>query len=219
MEDIFPKRKTGILSVPKQVSEEALGILYGCNLFMVLMNGGAHDKLLKFGTDDIRRVRYLRLVAQPMGNCFLETMILESRLWVPLLTDLKRLCLVVKQPLRDGGYYNARSLEEVISEWIAWLEPILRYLARNITKTTIGEVDDNDLVETGELAQKSFPFIYERVQTVTGDRNFSRGDFSWESGYTDDDSGTLLMVVWATIGPISTLTYNATIRHKASRRL
>lgn len=48
MEDIVPKRKTGILSVSRQISEEALNVLYGRNLFIVTVHGGAHDKLLKF---------------------------------------------------------------------------------------------------------------------------------------------------------------------------
>lgn len=53
MEDIFPKRRTGILSVSRQISEEALKVLYGCNLFLVLIHGGAHDNLIRFGTDSI----------------------------------------------------------------------------------------------------------------------------------------------------------------------
>jgi hypothetical protein len=174
-EEIFPKRKIGILSASRQISEEALNVLYGCNLFIVLIHGGAHDKLLNFGTANIRRIRYLRLVAQPMGICYPETMKIDSRLWVPLLTDLNRLCLVAQQPLRAGGYYNAPSLEEDMREWVAWLEPILRYLAKNITKTAMVEIDDNDLVETGELVQKYFPSGYKKVQTVTGDRIFMRG--------------------------------------------
>jgi hypothetical protein len=190
MEDIFPKRTTGILSVSRQISEEALNVLYGRNLFIVLVHGGAHDKLLKFGTANIQRIRHLRLVAQPMGICYPEPMKFDSRLWAPLLTNLRQLCLVVQQPLRARGYYNAPSLEEDMREWVAWLEPILRYLAENITKTTIVGIDDNDLVKTGELVQKCFPSGYEKVQTVTGDKIFMRGEFSWESGYWDDwDNG------------------------------
>ena len=47
MEDIVPRRKTGILSVSRQISEEVLNILYVRNLFVVHVHGGAHDKLLK----------------------------------------------------------------------------------------------------------------------------------------------------------------------------
>jgi hypothetical protein len=188
MEGISLKRKAGILSVSRQISDEALNVLYGCNLFSVLINGGAHEKLLKFGTENISRIRYLRLVAQPMGICYPDTMKINSRLWVPLLTDLNRLCLVTQQPLRGGGYYNAPSLEEDMREWVAWLEPILRYVARNIAKTTIVEIDDNDLVETGELVQKCFSSGYKKVQTVTGDRIFMRGEFEGQFGdYWDGD--------------------------------
>jgi hypothetical protein len=189
IETILRKRKTGILCVSRQISEEALNVLYGRNLFIVLINGGSHDYLLKFGTGNIRRIRYLRLVAQPMGICYSQTMKFDARLWIPLLTDLNRLCLVAQQPLRAGGYYNAPSLEEDMRIWVAWLEPILRYLARNIPKQCIVEIDHNDSVETSELVQKCFTNDYERVQTVTGDRIFMRREFSWESVYWDDDSG------------------------------
>jgi hypothetical protein len=113
-------------------------------------------------------------------------MVFDSRLWVRLLTDLNQLCLAAQQPLQAGGYYNSPSLEE---DMRAWLEPILRFLAKNFTKTTIVGIGDNDLVETGELVRKCFPSGYKKVQTVTGDRMFRRGEFSWESGYWDDDSG------------------------------
>jgi hypothetical protein len=86
VEDIAPKRKTGILSVSRQISEESLNVLYGRNLFIVTVHGGAHNKLLKFGTANIRRIRYLTLVAQPMGICFPEPMEFDSQLWIPLLT-------------------------------------------------------------------------------------------------------------------------------------
>jgi hypothetical protein len=186
-EDIFPIRKAGILSVSKQISEEALNVLYGSNLVMVLINGGAHDNLIRFGTDNIQRIRHLRLVAQPMGICYPETLKLETQLWVPLLTDLNRLCLVAQQPLQARGYYNAPSLEEDMGEWVAWLEPILQYLAGKIAKANIVEIDDNDLVETRELVQKYFSPGYKKVKTITGDRIFMRGAFSWETGYWDDD--------------------------------
>jgi len=62
MEDIIPKKKTGILSVLRQISEEALNVLYGRNLFIITVHGGAHDKLLEFGTTKIWRIRYSRLI-------------------------------------------------------------------------------------------------------------------------------------------------------------
>lgn len=185
----FRKRKTGILSVSRQISEEALNVLYGRNLFIVLVHGGAHNKLLKFGIANIRRIRYLRLVAQPMGIWFPTPVQFDSQLWIPLLTDLSQLCLVLQQPLQARGYYDAPSLEEDMQKWIAWLEPMLRYLARNISDKTIVGVDDNELVETGDVIQKHFHSGYKRVHTVTGDRIFQRGMFSRESGYWDDDDG------------------------------
>lgn len=187
--DVIPKRKSGILGVSRQISEEALQVLYGRSLFIVHVHGGAHNRLLKFGTANLYRIRYLRLVAQPQGICFPDPINFDSQLWIPLLTNLSQLCLVAQQPLRAGGYYNAPSLEEDMREWINWLEPILRYLAHNISGTTIVGIDDNNLVETGQAVQKHFRSGYTNLQTVTGDRIFRKGMFSWESGYWDDDGG------------------------------
>ncbi|KAE8451696.1 hypothetical protein EG329_003153 [Mollisiaceae sp. DMI_Dod_QoI] len=187
-EGIVPKRKTSILSVSRQISEEALNVLYGRNLFIVHIHDGAHRDLLKFGTANLRRIRHLRLVAQPNGVCFPKPIKFDSKLWIPLLTDLSQLCLVVQQPLQARTYYyNAPSLEEDVRKWVAWLEPIIRYLAQNIKETTTVGIDDNDLIETGEVVQKYFCSGYEKVRTVTGDRIFKRGEFSWESGHWDDD--------------------------------
>jgi len=118
-----------------------------------------------------------------MGIFSPEPMKFNSQLWIPLFTDLSQFCLVAQQPLQAGGYYNAPSLEDDMREWVAWLEPILRYLAQNITETIIVGIDDNNLVETGEVVQKCFRSGYTKVQTVAGDRIFKRGMFSWESGY------------------------------------
>lgn len=187
MDWYLPKTKTGILGVSKLISEEALDILYGRHIFTVSVHGGAHRKLLNFGITNLRRIRCVRLVAQPMGVCYPDTLKIDPLFWRPLLTDLNRLSLVVQQPLRAGGYYNAPSLEEDMREWVTWLEPILQYLAGYITKTTIVEVDDNNLMETSQLVHKYFPPGYQKARTVTGDRIFMRGHFSLESGYWDDD--------------------------------
>tara|TARA_R110002003_G_scaffold3252_1_gene25004 strand:- start:259 stop:675 length:417 start_codon:yes stop_codon:yes gene_type:complete len=122
-----------------------------------------------------------------MAICYSETLKIESRLWLPLLTDLNRLSLVAQQPLQVRGYFNAPSLEEDMRELVAWLKPILHYLAGKIATADIVEIDDNDLVETRELVQKYFSPGYKKVKTITGDRIFMRGEFSWETGYWDDD--------------------------------
>jgi hypothetical protein len=116
MGDTILKRKTSVLSVPRQISAEALNVLYGHAIYSSYSFLPPITKLLKFGTANIRRIRYLRLVAQPMGICFPEPMKFDSQLWVSLLTDLSQLCLVVQQPLQARGYYNAPTLEEDMQE-------------------------------------------------------------------------------------------------------
>ncbi|MCJ1236881.1 hypothetical protein MMC14_004863 [Varicellaria rhodocarpa] len=187
MEDIIPKRTTGVLSVSRQISEEALNVLYSRNLFIVNVHGGAYRKLLRFGTANLRRIRHLQLVLQPMGICYPEPMKFDFQLWIPLLAGLSQLCLVAQQPLRAGGYYNASSLEEDMQKYVAWLEPILQYLAQNVPETTIVRIDDGNLMETGRVMETCFHSGYEKVQTETGDRIFERGVFSREGEYWEDD--------------------------------
>ncbi|KAF1812233.1 hypothetical protein P152DRAFT_458624 [Eremomyces bilateralis CBS 781.70] len=99
----------------------------------------------------------------------------------PLLTGLRQLCLVAEQPLEAGAYFDGSTLEQETQIWIEWLGPILRYLAKNMSKTTTVSVDDNDVVETGELMQKCLSPGYNKVQTVTGDEIFLRSQFLEES--------------------------------------
>lgn len=188
-EDIIPKRKASILRVSRQISAEALDVLYGRNLFIAHVHGGAQDELLKFGTPNLKRIRYLRLVAQPMG-CFPKPITFDSQFWIPLLTDLSQFCLVAQQPLPSGRSYHGPIFQENMREWIAWLEPIVRYLAQNISGTTIVAVDDNNLEETRGVVQKYFHSGYRRLQTVSGDIIFERSAFSLEPGYWDNNDGS-----------------------------
>jgi len=185
--DMDWRRKTGILRVSKKISEEALGVLYGRNLFVVNLHAEPHEQLRKFGSQNLRRIRNLCFIAQPMGISYGTPLKLVPDTFLPVLEDLRKLCIVAQQPLEARIYYGAPSLEQDLEEWITWLEPILRDLGNIVAKTTSVEIDDDNRAETSALVKKYFPQGYEKVQTVTGDRIFMRGAFSWESGYWDDD--------------------------------
>ncbi|KAI0377880.1 hypothetical protein F5Y04DRAFT_171137 [Hypomontagnella monticulosa] len=179
MEYVVPK-KTGILCASQQIGQEALNILYGFNTFIIRVHGGAHDKLHKFGASNIQRIRFLKLVAQPMGVCYPVPIKFDSLIWDSLLTDLIQFSLIVQQPLQARGYHGISSLEKEIRIWVTWLTPILRYLAGNIPERTTVGVDDNDLVETDGLMREFFRFGYAKVQTEIGDKIFKRSLLSME---------------------------------------
>jgi hypothetical protein len=161
--DYVPKRKTGILSASRQISEEALNVLYGRNVFYLTIYGDAHSRdahsqILKFGIKNISRIRHLRLIAKPKGSYYRDTMQFDSRIWTPLLTDLNHLCLILHQPLqRANSDYSAPRREADLTKWVACLKSVLGYLAKNVPKTTVVGIDHNDMEETVEVAQICFP--------------------------------------------------------------
>ncbi|KAI2616662.1 hypothetical protein GGS26DRAFT_442817 [Hypomontagnella submonticulosa] len=191
MKYVAPK-KTGILGVSQQISDEALNVLYGFNVFIIRVHGGAHDKLRKFGTSNIRRIRFLKLVAQPMGVWYPEPIKFDSLVWDSLLTDLIQFSLIAQQPLQARGYHEISGLEEEIRVWVTWLGPILRYLAGNIPERITVGVDDNDLVETDGLMRRFFRFGYEKVQTEIGDKIFKRSMLSTEPECYGMDKSVIL---------------------------
>ncbi|KAI8960302.1 hypothetical protein F5Y11DRAFT_330460 [Daldinia sp. FL1419] len=195
-----PLRRTSILRVSRQVSEEALNVLYQRNIFVIHTHADSHDKFLQFGTANIRRIRSLRLVAHPQELGYMEPFQFDPRIWGPLLTDLAHLSLVLQQPWksrrhcdstdRDETFQNR--LEEDLRKWLVWLEPILQFFAGNISEKTTVSIDDNELAETSEIVHKCFRSGYQRVQTEIGDKIFERAppevhDF-WYDDYDMDST-------------------------------
>ena len=179
--------RTGILEVSKAISDEALDVLYGQNAFIVDVHGsGCHD-LLKFGVANLQRIRYLRIVARPMGISYGRVLILDPQLWLPLLEGLLQFCIVAQQPLAARGYPGAPSLKEDLRKWTTWLDPVLEYFSTNLPKTTVVGLDDAGHAETTAMMNRYFDSGYQKVRTITGDLYFERGQYSRESGYWDSD--------------------------------
>ena len=66
------KNKNSIFLLSKQISEEALDILYGDNIFKLYLHGEGEVYLKKNFTEANRqRMRYLLLIAEPNG-CFVR---------------------------------------------------------------------------------------------------------------------------------------------------
>ncbi|KAI0845415.1 hypothetical protein F5Y00DRAFT_246510 [Daldinia vernicosa] len=192
--DTVLRGRTSILCVSKQVSEEALDVLYQRNTFVTHTHADSHDKFLKFGTANILRIRSLRLVTHPHELGYMEPVKFDPKIWCPLLKDLTHLSLVLKQPWKAREHYDSSGskefrnyVEEDLRKWLVWLEPILQYFATNISDRTTVSIDDNELAETSEIVHKCFRAGYQRVQTEIGDVIFERALPSEESDYWYDD--------------------------------
>ncbi|MCJ1471126.1 hypothetical protein MMC07_009774 [Pseudocyphellaria aurata] len=186
-EDFRYERRTGILEVSRALSNEALDVLYGQNIFVVDIHGQGYHKLLKFNVANLRRVHYLRIVARPMGVSYGRPLVFDPQLWLPLLEGLQQFCIVAQQPLVARGYDGAPTLEEDLCEWTIWLDPILKYFSANLPKTTVIDLDDDGRAETTTMMDEHFGPGYQKVRTITGDLCFERGQYSRESGYWDSD--------------------------------
>ena len=185
--DFMYEWRTGILEVSKAISDEALDVLYGQNAFIVDVHGRGYHDLLKFGVANLQRIRYLRIVARPMGISYGRALIFDPQLWLPLLEGLLQFCIVAQQPLAARGYPGAPSLKEDLRKWTTWLDPVLKYFSTNLPKTTVVGLDDDGHAETTAMMDKYFDSDYQKVRTITGDFCFERGQYSRESGYWDSD--------------------------------
>ena len=72
--------RTVILEVSKAISDEALDVLYGQNIFVVSLNAGSYHDLLKFGVANLRHIRYHHIEARPMGAFYGKPMVFDPQL-------------------------------------------------------------------------------------------------------------------------------------------
>ena len=184
-EDVRLGCSTGILGVSKTVSNEALDILYGHSVYILDIYREGYRALIKIGAANLRRIRYLCIVALPLGISYPKPLVMDPQLWLPLLEGLLQLYIVGRQPLEHQILYQilyrATTLQEALCEWTNWLDPILKYLSTNIPETTVVSLDDDGRAETTAIMEKHFGSRYQKVTTITGDVRMGRGKYAGES--------------------------------------
>lgn len=189
-EDVWPdfwnimENKNSLFRVSKQISEEALNVLYGENIFQLRLDGAGEYCLRKnFSKENRQRMRCLLVVAQPMGVSFNDA-VPDDALWSSILPHLKAFRLVAQQPLESAGYDNAPTLEQEVDGWVKWIRPFLECFGRHLPSGgTVVDVDDDDRKETSELVKECLPNGCRKVRCrLVGDLLFKRWRFSIESG-------------------------------------
>lgn len=180
--------KNSIFLVSKQISKEALDILYGENIFKLRLHGAGEDYLKKNFTEQNRqRMRYLLLTAQAIGDSYKSGKMPDNTLWSSILPTLKRLRIVAEQPVKASSYHGAPSLEQEMDRWVKWIKPFLQCFGQYLSRETI-QVDIDGRAETRELVKECLPHGYREIRCRhVGDSIFKRGRFYWEFGYWDDD--------------------------------
>ena len=183
------KNKNSIFILSKQISEEALDVLYGDNVFTLSLHGlGESNLKMKFTHRNRQRMRFLVLLAQPMGVSYTPEMVVDDALWRAILPNLKGLRLVLEQPVQARRDYNAPTLEQDIDRWANWIRPFLQCFGQHLSIRTNVQIDNDGRVETGAIMKECLPHGYREIRCRQfGDFVFKRGRFSWESGYWDED--------------------------------
>jgi hypothetical protein len=187
--DYWNPTQNSILLVSKDISEEALDILYGENIFKLHLHGEGEYFIRKNFTDRNRqRMRHLLLIARPMGVSYTPEKTVDDTLWCSILPHLKGLRIILEQPVEAGSHYNAPTLECEMARWVNWVRPLLQCFGRHLSIQTEVQIDCDGRAETGALAKECLPYGYREIRCRhVGDLVFKRGQFSWESGYWDDD--------------------------------
>jgi hypothetical protein len=168
-------KKHTVVLISRQLSEEALDVLYGENVFEVRLHYGSQRILNKFAPANRQRIRRLQLFVH--FNYISCTMPLSQSLHIlrPTLASLTRLYIVALQPLLGAtNCDNAPMLEQEMHKWLTNCKAILEYVNQHVSSRATIEVDNNEKEETSELAKKCLSNGYRNVRTGFGDIFFRR---------------------------------------------
>ncbi|KAK3935066.1 hypothetical protein QBC46DRAFT_242138, partial [Diplogelasinospora grovesii] len=127
-------RRSSILYVCRQITSEAIDILYGQNTFKISLHRGGHNDLLETDVHIMQRVRRLHLIAKATSRreCHrmkyqeaLETVLQDEEKvpWEPLLQALVHLTVFLhwKAPKRmDSAADDAGPEKEI--DWADWVK-------------------------------------------------------------------------------------------------
>ncbi|KAI1137855.1 hypothetical protein F5Y05DRAFT_413803 [Hypoxylon sp. FL0543] len=161
---------TGILRTCRQVSEEALDLLYTRNTFHVeLENMSRYLNFFKIGERNLRRVRKLQLSAYTYHYAyriagpgevqwpFFRPAANEVPQWSALLDGLNTLQFVIKVPI--WGHHSGWPV------WVAQLETVMGFIGEHVGEETDVAIDDNYSLYLCEAVDRCFGKPFRRPQT------------------------------------------------------
>ena len=192
---ISPTRRStlpGLLLVCRQINDEVRAMLYGKNTFIINVHGDGQSKLARlFSSETRENMRKMILVLRPMGVSYHPGFYMDRKIWDGVLSSISILGIIAEQPKSPPLDTQPRvELEDVFEEWTTWLIPILEYLGKALPRTAQIVVDANKKEDTTQIVKKVMPGRCHFQRLRAADLIFERGEFSWESGYWDDDGPT-----------------------------
>ncbi|KAI0379183.1 hypothetical protein F5Y04DRAFT_130606 [Hypomontagnella monticulosa] len=165
---------TSLLRANRQVSNEALDVMYARNVFRVdLERRGFFQRFWAVGEANLRRVQHLQVVAsteyyayrisppgEPQWRFFVPAADHAAQ-WGALLDGLVTLELVLKIPV--WGHHSGWPV------WVAQLETVLGFVGEHVGEGTNVSVDDNYSMYLCEAVDRCFRKPFRRVRTKEGD--------------------------------------------------
>ncbi|TID13679.1 C2H2 finger domain transcription factor [Venturia nashicola] len=170
-------QSTGLLSVSKQVNDEALDILYGqalCKFDLHLKKGPHFGEY--FSEENKRRVRRIRILldVDVDGDDDLEGVNLVAGLDSAILARLTKLEIVAAMPGLSRRYPSEERVRAAREKWVKGFEELIDYIAKATSPTLIIDVDDNDQEQTTVIVNRHLGKRCRKVRTDSGDLYFRR---------------------------------------------
>lgn len=190
----------GLLVSCRQVREEALGLLYGENVFRIRQLEGEQRFLWEILPEEkIQRIRHIMVELRSdhwtwPSRPEKPDMFPNSALWDPIFPNLISVRILAQQPTEpQTSFANMRwrhnhskdclpGIAMATRMWLAMIKPTLEYLGSRIVPSTMVMVDDNGSKEVGELLERFLP-TFRRVRTDQGEHTFKRDPNEYDGGY------------------------------------
>ncbi|KAI1084814.1 hypothetical protein F5B20DRAFT_523303 [Whalleya microplaca] len=173
---------TNILRTCRQISEEALHVLYCENIFELHFESrDYHRRFFTIGVENLRRIKHLRMdvwtryysysIASPGEDQWLffygpDRYQDDEKYWVALMSQLATLEIILRVP--TWGHHRGWPV------WVGQLELTLKLIGSNVPDEADVSIEDNESMYVSDVVERCFPKGFKRVQTAWGDAYYKR---------------------------------------------
>ncbi|KAF2788939.1 hypothetical protein K505DRAFT_314013 [Melanomma pulvis-pyrius CBS 109.77] len=180
--------KSTILRVSKQISSEALNVLYGANTFKVALHGDPNAQLSKIAPQNRKRVRRFQLILRPVDITYGKNPTrLDSQIWDPMLANLLELCIAAQEPPQAQGWYISQTFKQDMLRWRWWVAAVFLYLDFRVPEHLVFQMDVGNQEEAIKLVHRYITHGIRNVETRDGNFWFKRGMYAQMSRHWSED--------------------------------
>ena len=184
---VSPTRRdafSGLLFVCRQITNEIKPMIYrNISLTVDICDGGEACLASVFSPETREHFRKMILVLTSDTLCDGADIKMNPTVWDQLLKNLSILGLVIESPESWISDYEEKN-------WTAWLTITLEYINRASSTEMKIVADTNKMAEATQIVEKAMPGRCNFQNLRDGDKIFERAEYSYASGYWDDDGPT-----------------------------